>query len=93
MFSQKTKPIGLAHGFRIQWEEVQNAYVLLYPEGMVTLNGSAGEILLLCDGSRNQNEIVAELTQAFNDDSIEQDINEFLKEAQDNGWITYQRKH
>ncbi|MDE2616178.1 MAG: pyrroloquinoline quinone biosynthesis peptide chaperone PqqD, partial [Burkholderiales bacterium] len=27
---------------RLQWEEVQKAWVLLYPEGMVKLNGSAG---------------------------------------------------
>lgn len=28
--------------FRFQWEEAQQAYVLLYPEGMVKLNGPAG---------------------------------------------------
>ncbi len=28
-------------GIRLQWEAVQNAYVLLYPEGMVKLNTSA----------------------------------------------------
>ncbi len=31
--------------FRLQWEAAQDKYVLLYPEGMVKLNGSAGEIL------------------------------------------------
>ena len=31
--------------FRLQWEEVQQSWVLLYPEGMVKLNGSAGEIM------------------------------------------------
>ena len=35
----------LARLFRMQWEEAQGAYVLLYPEGMVKLNQSAGEIL------------------------------------------------
>ena len=33
--------------FRLQWEEVQQSWVLLYPEGMVKLNGSAGEINLI----------------------------------------------
>ena len=28
-------------GFRFQWEPAQESYVLLYPEGMVKLNGSA----------------------------------------------------
>jgi coenzyme PQQ biosynthesis enzyme PqqE len=31
--------------FRLQWEAAQKAHVLLYPEGMIKLNGSAGEIL------------------------------------------------
>jgi pyrroloquinoline quinone biosynthesis protein D len=31
--------------FRLQWEAAQNAHVLLYPEGMIKLNASAGEIL------------------------------------------------
>ena len=34
----------VGHGFRLQWEEAQSAYVLLYPEGMVQLNPSAAEI-------------------------------------------------
>jgi pyrroloquinoline quinone biosynthesis protein D len=31
----------LSRLFRMQWEEVQNNYVLLYPEGLVKLNQSA----------------------------------------------------
>jgi len=41
----------IGKGFRLQWEAVQQAHVLLYPEGMVKLNGSAGEILTRCDGN------------------------------------------
>ncbi|MDE2371087.1 MAG: pyrroloquinoline quinone biosynthesis peptide chaperone PqqD, partial [Burkholderiales bacterium] len=36
-------------GFRLQWEAAQDCHVLLYPEGMVKLNGSAGEIMKRCD--------------------------------------------
>ena len=54
-----------AHGFRLQWEPVQNCHVLLYPEGMVKLNGSAGEIMKRCDGQRSVAAIVAELERAF----------------------------
>ena len=46
---------------RLQWEESQQKYVILYPEGMVELNGPAAEILKLCDGSRNLDAIVSEL--------------------------------
>ena len=41
----------IGRGFRLQWEAAQNAHVLLYPEGMIKLNGSAGEILKRCDGA------------------------------------------
>ena len=39
----------LSRLFRMQWEEAQNAHVLLYPEGMVKLNQSAAEILKRCE--------------------------------------------
>ena len=55
----------IGRGFRLQWEPAQNAHVLLYPEGMVKLNASAGEILRRCDGARTLGEIVAELQTAF----------------------------
>ena len=41
-------------GFRLQWEPAQSCHVLLYPEGMVRLNASAGEIMNRCDGQRDQ---------------------------------------
>ena len=51
----------LGHGFRLQWEEAQGCHVLLYPEGMVKLNRSAGEILTRCDGDRSLADIVDQL--------------------------------
>ena len=48
-------------GFRLQWEPAQDCHVLLYPEGMVKLNGSAGEIMKRCDGERSVEAIVAEI--------------------------------
>ena len=57
------KNIRINPNFQFQWEEKQNCYVLLYPEGMVQLNHSAGEILNLCDGSSDIekiNEVVSE---------------------------------
>jgi len=40
--------------------------VLLYPEGLVKLNGSAGEIMTRCDGERSIAAIVTDLERAFN---------------------------
>ncbi len=78
----------VASGFRFQWEPSQSGYVLLYPEGMITLNDSAAEILKLCDG-RTAREIVEALSTQFPDADLEADVLEFLEEAHERGWIQY----
>ncbi len=77
----------LAPTFRFQWEEAQDCYVILYPEGMVKLSGTAGEIMKRCDGAANVAEIIASLKQAFGDVPLDDDVNKFLEVARDNGWI------
>ncbi len=72
---------------RLQWEEAQQKYVILYPEGMVELNQSSAEILKLCDGSRILPEIVAELEAKFATSGLTNDITNFLNVALQNGWI------
>ncbi|CAM5338616.1 pyrroloquinoline quinone biosynthesis peptide chaperone PqqD [Thauera mechernichensis] len=73
--------------FRLQWEEAQQAWVLLYPEGMVKLNQSAGEILRRCDGVRSVVEVVADLEQAFATAGLEADVVAFLELARKQQWI------
>ena len=77
----------IARGFRLQWEPAQNAHVLLYPEGMVKLNGSAGEILKRCDGSRDVDAIVDDLEHAFEATGLSKDVNAFLSLALERKWI------
>ena len=72
---------------RLQWEEAQQKYVILYPEGMVELNQSSAEILKLCDGSRNLAQIVNELEQQFATAGLTDDVTAFLEVATQNGWI------
>ncbi len=73
---------------RLQWEEAQQCFVLLYPEGMVTLNPSAAEVLKRCDGSHDFDGIVADLRQRFPDaGSLETDVANFVREALQRGWI------
>ena len=76
--------------FQFQWEEKQNCYVLLYPEGMVQLNQSAGEILNLCDGSSDIEGINKILCEKFELEDLTQDIKSFLEEAQNRNWISYE---
>ena len=77
----------LAGHYRFQWEAAQNAYVLLYPEGMVKLGGSAGEILKRVDGASPVSAIVADLERAFPGTDLRRDVTEFLAHARDKGWL------
>jgi pyrroloquinoline quinone biosynthesis protein D len=72
---------------RLQWEEAQQKYVILYPEGMVELNQSSAEILLCCDGSRNLVQIINQLETKFATTGLTNDITAFLDVALSNGWI------
>lgn len=74
--------------FRFQWEEAQQAYVLLYPEGMVKLNGPAGEILALVDGERSVADIINALNQKYPDaGGVDQDVLAFMDDAIQQRWI------
>ena len=72
---------------RLQWEEAQQKDVILYPEGMVELNQSSAEILKLCDGTRNLDQIVIDLEEKFATSGLKNDITSFLDVALNNGWI------
>ena len=85
------KNISVNPNFQFQWEEKQNCYVLLYPEGMVQLNQSAGEILNLCDGKNSVKDINKILCEKFEMEDLTQDINAFLVEAKNRNWIKYEQ--
>jgi pyrroloquinoline quinone biosynthesis protein D len=76
-------------GFRLQWEPAQDCHVLLYPEGMVKLNGSAGEILKRCDGERTLAAIVADLETAFSTTGLERDVLGFVEMAAKQRWLAW----
>ena len=87
MMSELTAKPKLARLFRMQWEEAQGAYVLLYPEGMVKLNQSAGEILKRCDGERDVQAIITDIEQTFSATGLEKDVTGFIEIATERGWI------
>ncbi|KQW40485.1 pyrroloquinoline quinone biosynthesis peptide chaperone PqqD [Rhizobacter sp. Root404] len=80
----------LGSGFRLQWEPAQNCHVLLYPEGMVKLNGSAGEIMVRCDGARSLAAIVGELETAFNASGLQPEVLSFVEIAGRQKWLTWE---
>jgi len=77
----------LSTGLRFQWEPAQDSHVLLYPEGMVKLNGSAAAIMELVDGERSAAAIVAELERRYGSSGLLDDVLEFLITARERGWI------
>jgi pyrroloquinoline quinone biosynthesis protein D len=77
----------VGRGFRLQWEPAQNAHVLLYPEGMIKLNGSAGEILKRCDGTATIADITSDLERAFATSHLSEDVIRFVTMAVEKKWL------
>lgn len=80
----------IGHGFRLQWEPAQHAHVLLYPEGMVTLNASAAAILERCDGKRTVATIITDLERAFAQAGLAPDVLAFIEIALKQRWLEVQ---
>lgn len=78
----------LARHYRFQWEEAQQCYVLLFPEGMIKLNGGAGEVIKRIDGNKTVADIVKELQAAFPDvPSMEADVIGMIELAVEKAWL------
>ena len=77
----------VAEGLRLQWEPAQEAHVLLYPEGMVKLNGSAGAIMSRCDGARTIADIVADLERSYGLTGLAADVRAFVALALQKRWL------
>ncbi|NGO90712.1 pyrroloquinoline quinone biosynthesis peptide chaperone PqqD [Halomonas sp. 141] len=78
----------LRRGWRLQWEAAQECHVILYPEGMVKLSATAGEILQLVDGQQSVEAIIATLQQRYPEaETLADDVVQFLDEARSNGWL------
>ena len=76
-------------GFRLQWEPVQDCHVLLYPEGMVKLNGSAGEIMKRCDGVRSVVVIAADIEREHALSGLTGDVLAFVELAGKQLWLKW----
>lgn len=79
--------VDLHPNYHFRWEEPQQAYVLLYPEGIVKLNKSAAEIIGACLGGRSVIAIAAELSARYDGRDVSNDVVKFLEVAHAKGWI------
>jgi pyrroloquinoline quinone biosynthesis protein D len=78
----------IAPGHRMQWEEAQQSWVILYPEGMVQLNDSAAEILRRCDGVTSVTALIANLETAYGEPDLAADVLELIGAALEQGWLS-----
>lgn len=72
--------------YLFRWEEAQQAYVLLYPEGVIKVNETAAAILKLCDGAHTVREIISELADVYSTD-VTQSVYKFLEISYAKNWI------
>ncbi|HNG66915.1 MAG TPA: pyrroloquinoline quinone biosynthesis peptide chaperone PqqD [Thauera aminoaromatica] len=79
----------LSPHYVFRWEESQSAFILLYPEGLIKLNASAGAILARCDGARTLATIIAELQASYPAQGAEiaDGVRAFVDLACDKGWL------
>lgn len=64
---------------RMEFDEVRQTRVLLYPEGVVLLNDTGAAILELCDGRRSIADIAAVLGEKYQCD-VTADVIEYLSQ-------------
>ncbi len=72
--------------YLFRWEEIQQAHVLLYPEGVVKVNETGAAILKMCDGERSAEQIVSALNQEYTTD-VTESVYKFLEVSHAKGWI------
>ncbi len=89
MTIETTNIVKVASGLRLQFEEAQDSWVLLYPEGMVKLNQSAAEILQRCDGKRDLADVIALLEKDFEQTGLQEDVMSFIEIAREQKWIKF----
>jgi pyrroloquinoline quinone biosynthesis protein D len=64
---------------RLEFDQVRQQRVLLYPEGVVLLNDTGAAILDLCDGRRSIADIAAVLAERYHCD-VTADVIEYLSQ-------------
>ena len=77
----------LASGVRLRWDSVRERHVLLIPEGAVNLNGTAADVLELCDGTRTIDEIASELSSRYNGADVRADVESLVSAIAERGLI------
>lgn len=78
----------LAAKVRLKWDDIRQKPLLLFPEGVLVLNQTAHEVVVLCDGRHTVGEIVNTLGEKFGSDMIDQDVKDLLARLMGKGLMT-----
>ncbi|MGY0056038.1 pyrroloquinoline quinone biosynthesis peptide chaperone PqqD [Streptomyces sp. LZ34] len=76
-----------APAVHLRHDRVRAVDLLVLPERVVVLRGTAGEILRLCDGTRDIDTIVAELAGRFPGAPVATEVPAFLGRLRREGWL------
>jgi pyrroloquinoline quinone biosynthesis protein D len=74
---------------RLQWDDVRQQYVLLYPEGLATLSHTAATVVRLCDGGHTVSQIVQALKRDYRGEGIAQDVTTLVEGLGAKGLLTW----
>ncbi|MFI7498584.1 pyrroloquinoline quinone biosynthesis peptide chaperone PqqD [Streptomyces sp. NPDC049687] len=77
----------LAPALVLRHDRVRGADLLVLPERVVVLEGQAGRIVGLCDGTRTVGRIVAELTERYPGAPVATEVPAFLDRLHQEGWL------
>lgn len=76
----------LAPFARYRWDKIREQHQIVYPEGVLVLNGTGAEIVKRMDG-RTLEEIVSDLEAAFQHPALRPDVLDFLNGLFDHGLL------
>ncbi|MGP4050505.1 pyrroloquinoline quinone biosynthesis peptide chaperone PqqD [Streptomyces sp. 2A115] len=77
----------LSRSVMLRHDRVRDTDLLVMPERVVVLHGSAGAVLRLCDGEHAVGVIVAELAERFPCAPVATEVPEFLGRLRQKGWV------
>jgi pyrroloquinoline quinone biosynthesis protein D len=77
----------LVTGARLRYDEVREEHLLLIPEGAVRLNPTAAEVLELCDGERELDDIVGVLSARYDGADVRADVQELVDAMAQRGLV------
>lgn len=79
----------LVRGVRLQWDDVRQRHMLLFPEGALLLNSTAAAVIELCDGKRTLGAIAAELQEIYQGGNVANDVRHLLSRLAEKGLLEW----